>query len=97
MCTKLIVVSFNERCRVAEHDDFHMLLSTVQNLLSDKSSDAAEEAVASLPQAAADGVGSAAAVADAVARGALEVALGADVAPPAATSDAEGHADDYCG
>ena len=52
-----------------------------------------------LHEAAADAGGSAAAAADAVARGASEVALGADVALPAATSDAaaEDHANDYCG
>ena len=74
-----------------------MLLSTVENLLSDESSDTTEQAAAGMHQAAADAEGSAAAAAAAVARGMLEVALGADVAPPAATSDAEDHADDYCG
>ena len=74
-----------------------MLLSTVENLFSDESSETAVEAVTGLHEAAADAGGSAAAAAAAVAKGALEVALGADVAPPAATSDAEDHADDYCG
>ena len=60
-----------------------MLLLTVEHLLSDKSSEAAVEAIAGLYEAAADAGGSAAAAV--VARGASEVALGADVALPAAT------------
>ena len=91
------MLCFNYRCRVAKQNNFDMLLSTVKNLLSDESSEAAVEAVAGLHEAAADAGGSAAAAAAAVARGASEVALGADVALPAATSDAEDHADDYCG
>ena len=39
----------------------------------------------------------AAAAAITAARGAPKVALGAYVAPPAATSEAEGHTGDYCG
>ena len=99
---KLIMFCFNVRCRVAKKNDFHTLLSTVENLLSGESSEAAVKAVAGLHEAAADAEGTAAVAAAAVAaaavaRGALEVALGADVALPAATSDAEDHVDDYCG
>ena len=94
---KLIMFCFNDRCRVAKQNDFHILLSTVENLLSDESSEVAVEAVGGLHEAAADSGGSAAAAAAAVARGASEAALGAGVALPAATSDAEDHADDYCG
>ena len=94
---KLIMFCFNDRCRGAKQNDFHILLSTVENLLSDESSEVAVEAVGGLHEAAADSGGSAAAAAAAVARGASEAALGAGVALPAATSDAEDHADDYCG
>ena len=94
---KLIMFCFNDRCRVAKQNESHMLLSTAENLLSEKSSEAAVEAVAGLHEAAAGAGGSAAAAAAAVARGASEAALGAGVALPAATSDAEDHADDYCG
>ena len=104
---KLIMFCFNVRCRVAKKNDFHTLLSTVENLLSGESSEAAVKAVAGLHEAAAGAretaavavaaVAAAAVAAAAVARGALEVALGADVALPAATSDAEEHADEYCG
>ena len=94
---KLITFRFNDRCRVAKQNDFHMLLETVENLLSDDG-EAAEEAVAGLHEAAAEAGGAAAAAAAAsaaaVARGAAEVALGARVAPPAAVSEVEGRADD---
>ena len=73
-----------------------MILETVENLLSHDSK-AAEEAVAGLHEAAAEagGVAAAAAAAStaAVATGAPEMALGARVAPPAARSEVEGHAD----
>ena len=91
---KLIMFCFNDRCRVAKQNDFHMLLETVENLLSDDGK-AAEEAVAGLHEAAAEAGGAAAAAsAVAVARGAAEVALGARVAPLAAVSEVEGRADD---
>lgn len=69
----------------------------MENLLSHESSEAAQEPVADLHEAADDPGGAAAAAAAAggsaaVATGAAEVALGADVAPPAATSEAEGYA-----
>ena len=48
---KLTMFCFNDRCRVAKQSDFHMLLVTVEILLSDESSDAAEEAVAGLHEA----------------------------------------------
>ena len=81
---KLIMLCFNDRCRVAKQNDFHMLLSTAENLLTDESSEAAVEAVAGLHEAAADAGASAAAAA--VGRGASAVALGADVAAGSATS-----------
>ena len=93
---KRITFCFHDRCRVAKQNDFHMLLEAVENLLSDDS-EAAEEAVAGLHEAAAEagGVAAAAAAAStaAVATGAPEMALGARVAPPAARSEVEGHAD----
>lgn len=95
---KLIMYCFNDRCRVADQNDFHMLLETVENLLSDESSEAAEEACAALHEAAADAGGAAAAAAaatsSAVARGAAAVTLGADMAQPGATSETAGCADD---
>ena len=88
---KLIMFCFNDRCRVAKQNDFHMLRETVENLLSDDGK-AAEEAVAGLHGAAAEAGGAAAAASAvstaAVARGVSEVALGARVAPPAAISEA---------
>ena len=69
----------------------------MENLLSDESSEAAVENVTCLHEAVADAGGSAAAAAAVVARGVSEVALGADVALQAATSDAEDYANDYCG
>ena len=53
---KLIMFCFNDRCRVAKQNDFHMLLETVENLLSDDGK-AAEEAVAGLHEAAAEAGG----------------------------------------
>ena len=97
---KLIMFCFNDHCHVAELNDFHVLLATVETLLSEESSEAAKEAVAGLHESAAEAGGAAAAAAAitaAVAKGAQELALGADVAPPAATSEAEGHADGCCG
>ena len=64
---KLIMFCFNDRCRVAKQNYFHMLQSTVENLLSDESSEAAVEDVTCLHEAVADAGGSAAAAA--VARG----------------------------
>ena len=87
---KVITSCFNDRCRVAKHNDLHMLLETWKNLIS-YDSEAAEEVVGGLHEAAAQ-VGGAAAAAStaAVARGAPEVALGARVAPQSARSEAEG-------
>ena len=86
---KLITFCFNDRCRVNEQNDFHMLLETVENLLTDESSEATEEAVADLHEAAVD-VGAAAAVAaTASSAGVGQKAggsLGTVVAPPAPTS-----------
>ena len=97
---KLITFCFNDRCRVSKQNDFHILLEIVENLRSDDS-EAAEEAVAGLHEAAAEAGCAAAAAAAAstaaVARGAPEVALGARVAPPPARSDAGGCADDLSG
>jgi hypothetical protein len=60
-----------DRCRVADQHDFHLLLETVENLLADESNEAAEEDVAGLHEAAVEAGGAAAAVASnaAVARG----------------------------
>ena len=83
---KLITFCFNYRCRFSIQNDFHMLREAVENLLS-YDSEAAEEAVGSLYEAAVEAGGAAAAASTAaVARGAPEVALGARVAPPAARS-----------
>ena len=87
---------FNDHCRVAEQKAFHVLLETVENFFSDKGDEAVKEAVAGLHEAVADAERAAAAAADsrvAKAKGAAEVAWVADVAPPEATSAAEGHAD----
>ena len=81
---RVVTFCFNDRCGVAKQNDFYVLLETVENLISHDSK-AAEEAVAGLHEAAAEE------------GGAPEVALGALVAPPAARSEAEGHADDQCG
>jgi hypothetical protein len=54
---KLIVFCFNNRCRVADQNDFHLLLETVENLLADESNEAAEEAVAGLHEAAVEAGG----------------------------------------
>ena len=91
---KVLTVCFNDGCHVAKQNDFHTLLETVENLLS-HDSEAAEEAAAGLHEAAAEAGGAVAAASTAsVATGATEVALDVRVAPQAARSEAEGHADD---
>ena len=74
-----------------------MPLETVENLLS-YDTEAVEEAVAGLHEAAAEAGGEAAAASTAaMAIRAPEVASGARVAPPAARSEAEGHVDEQFG
>jgi hypothetical protein len=85
---KLIMFCFNDRCRVADQNDFHLLLETVENLLADESNEAAEEAVAGLHEAAVEAGGAAAAAASSAA-----VARGRDASPPAVIAEQEGHAD----
>jgi hypothetical protein len=57
---KLIMFFFNDRSRVADQNDFHFLLDTVENLLPDESNEAAQEAVAGLREAAVEAGGAAA-------------------------------------
>lgn len=72
-----------------------MLFAIVENVLSDEISEAAEEAVDGLIEAADDTGGATPALVAAsmatVVRGVAMLALGAVVAPPAARSGAEGH------
>jgi hypothetical protein len=85
---KLIMFCFNDRCRVADQNDFHLLLETVENLLADESNEAAEEAVAGLHEAAVEAGGLAAAAATSAA-----VARGSDASPLAVIAEQEGDAD----
>jgi hypothetical protein len=85
---KLIVFCFNDRCRVADQNDFHLLLETVENLLADENNEAAEEAVAGLHEAAVEAGGVAAAAASSAA-----VTRGSDASPLAVIAEQEGDAD----
>jgi hypothetical protein len=67
---KLVMFCFNDRCRVADQNDFHLLLETVENLVSDESDEAATDAVTGLREAAVGAGGAAAAAAAAHAGGA---------------------------
>jgi hypothetical protein len=89
---KLIVFCFNDRCRVADQNDLHLLLETVENLLADESNEAAEEAVAGLHEAAVEAGGVAAAAASSAA-----VARGSDASPLAVIAEQEGDADGWWG
>jgi hypothetical protein len=76
---------FNDRCRVADQNNFHLLLETVENLLADESNVAAEEAVAGLHEAAVEAGGAAVAAASNAA-----VARGKDASPQAVIAEQEG-------
>jgi hypothetical protein len=56
---KLIMFCFKDRCRVADQNDFHLLLETAENLLADESDEAAEKDVAGLHEAAVEAGGAA--------------------------------------
>jgi hypothetical protein len=85
---KLIVFCFNDCCLVADQNDFHLLLETVENLLADENNEAAEEAVAGVHEAAVEAGGVAAAAASSAA-----VARGSDASPLVVIAEQEGDAD----
>jgi hypothetical protein len=72
---KLITFCFNDHCRVADQNDFHLLLETVENLLADDSNEAAEEAGGAAAAAASNAA----------------VARGRDASPPAVIAEQEVH------
>jgi ElaB/YqjD/DUF883 family membrane-anchored ribosome-binding protein len=76
---------FSDRCSVADQNDFHLLLETVENLLAEESNAAAEEAIAGLHETAVEAGGAAVAAASNAA-----VARGKDASPPAVIAEQEG-------
>jgi hypothetical protein len=82
--TVLIMVCFNDWCRLADQNDAHVFLKAVENLLADESDEAAEGAVAGLHEVAVNAGAAAAAAASSTA-----VARGRVASPPAVIAELE--------